>query len=69
MGNKYLTFQAKLEADTEYQAILQEHHCADAQLRQLICNLAPEQQEIIHQYLGILAEMQLREIELALILK
>ena len=69
MCHKLLAFQAKLEADTEYQVLLQEHHCADLQLRQLVCKLEPEQQEMIHQYLGALAELQLREIELALMFK
>ena len=69
MYNKYLALQADLETDMEYQALLQENRSADDRLRELIQILEPDQQDVIHQYLGTLAELQMREIELALMLK
>ena len=69
MDNKYLTLQANLEADMEYQALQQANLQADAELRQLVSQMDSDQQEIIHQYLGTLAELQMREIELALMME
>ena len=66
MDDKHLALQADLDADTEYQALRQAYFSALVEFRQIIRELKPAQQEIIHQYLGTLAEMQMREIELAL---
>ena len=59
----------RLETDSEYLA-LQKGLC-DAQkaLSAMIPTLEPSQQEILFEYLGSLAELQMRELELALMLK
>lgn len=66
MDDKYLTFQAVLDADPEYRALRQDYFDANEQFQQLMHKLELSDKDIIYEYLGTLAEMQMREIELAL---
>ena len=66
MEQKYMAFQIVLDADPEYQSIQHDFLCANQQFQILMDKLADADKEILHEYLGLLAEMQMREIELAL---
>ena len=66
---RYLKLLAQLETDTEYLAMKESFQEAQRALQVVIPGLEPAKQEIIYEYLGILAEMQMRELELAFMLK
>ena len=66
MEQKYTAFQIVLDADPEYQSIQHDFLCANQQFQILMGKLADTDKEILYAYLGALAEMQMREIELAL---
>ncbi len=66
MEEKMLHFQTILASDPEYQVLLQRYCHAQAAFRMCISRLDTEDRDVIMEYLGALAEMQVREMELAL---
>lgn len=69
MQDIYTPLQLLRDADPEYQALYQTHLEATSRFRQFLNRLEPTDREIIYEYLGALGEMQMREIELALMMK
>ena len=69
MDNKYQFFQSVLNADLEYQELQKAHYKAGLQFHRVIDQLEQKDKEILFEYLGSLAELQMRELELALTLK
>ena len=63
---KCKALQIALDADPEYQSILRDYLIASKQFQRLTNKLEEDDKAILYAYLGILAEMQMREIELAL---
>ena len=69
MDDKKMDFQTVLDTDPEYQVHLLAFIHAKGQFQQLMHKLELTDKEIIYEYLGTLAELQMREIELALATK
>lgn len=67
--SKQQALLVQLGTDSEYAALTQTYTEACQAFQLVVSALKPSQREIIYQYLGILAEMQMREIELALMLE
>ena len=65
-ASKYQTFLSERNVDTEYIALKESYEISQQELTAVLSCLDTKQQEVVHQYLGILAELQMREIELAL---
>lgn len=61
--------QVQNQHDPEYQSIYQDYLVAAENMQSLSVRLTPADREIIVNLLGTLAELQLREIELALMLE
>ena len=59
----------QFETDSEHLALKKAFYDAQRVLDAMILTLEPSKQEILYEYLGVLAELQMREIELALMLK
>ena len=68
MDKDYLKFRDIVEADPEYQELRRLNLCATVQFQKLLQRLEQEDKEIIYEYIGTLAELQMWEIELALML-
>ena len=68
MDKDYLKFRDIVEADPEYQELRRLNLCATVQFLKLLQRLEQEDKEIIYEYIGTLAELQMWEIELALML-
>ena len=69
MDYNHQFFQSVLDADLEYQELQKKHQWAGLEFRRLMEQLKQKDRETIYEYLGTLAELQIREIELALMLK
>ena len=68
-AEKYKTLLRIMETDPEYAALTSNFKEIQQAWQAAVSELEPAKREIMHEYLGALAEMQMREIELALMLQ